>query len=144
MPTPTPLRSVLHDPDYQRSATPGEIAELADESGEPPTDDPAAVGWDLSMGCRINAGRDPDGHLRIEVMLGCDYDGSGKVRRTCTQEQLVMHAWHLLLLAQDEIAREPNGHGNLGGELARVTSCLAELLAASSVEIRRHDNQEGK
>jgi hypothetical protein len=96
------MRPVSADPDFKPAATPEEIAELADTSGCSPEPDPAHAGWDLSMGARLNYGRDPNGQLCADLQLGPDYDGSGVIRRAVTTEQLVAHAQHLLQIAYAE------------------------------------------
>jgi len=97
------MRAVNGDPDYKPATTPEEIQEPANEFGCLPQEDPAHAGWDLSMGARINYGRDPNGQLCVDLHLGPDYDGSGIVRRAVTPNQLVQHAMHLLQVVRGEI-----------------------------------------
>lgn len=100
---PTSPRLTYGQPDFKPAATPDEIADLAQESGCPPEDDPASAGWDISYGCRLNYGHSPDGPLVVDIQLGPDYDGTGVIRRTVTPEQLVEHAQYLLAVADAEI-----------------------------------------
>ncbi len=91
--------------------TPGETTVLRPVYGSPgqPCDDycePAcvhhapSVGWDLSVGSRIDVGPvdTADNRLVMSLHLGPDYDGSGVVRREVTPEQVAAYARQLLAL----------------------------------------------
>lgn len=97
----TSTKPVYGQPDYLPAATTEEIQQLAEEPWR--QQHHALAGWDISMGCRINYGRDPGGELVIDLQLGPDYNDSGVVRRTITPEHLVQHARHLLRVAREEI-----------------------------------------
>lgn len=134
-PTST-TRPVCGQPDFKPAATDEEIASIAEESGCPPEPDPANAGWDISMGCRINYGREPDGPLVIDIQLGPDYDGSGIIRRAVTPEQLVRHAQHLLRVARDELVADKT--------VVMAAIFAAEAAITSCEATNRHLDMAGK
>jgi hypothetical protein len=129
-------RPVYGDPEFRRAATAEEIAALAEESGCPPEPDPARAGWDLTFGCRLNAGRDLGGALVVDVHLS-DYDGTGAIRRTVTPDQLLSHAAHLARVAADELGAirdQPAGPFTTVGRLLDSTIANLENVASATKE----------
>jgi hypothetical protein len=73
-----PLRPTLGDP---------EVVYEPDEEGQPIPCTPT-VGWDISFGCRLNFGWDPDGQLAITVSISDEVQKNGIAKRKITSKQL--------------------------------------------------------
>lgn len=68
------------------SGNPEVVYEL-DEEGQPIPCTPT-VGWDISFGCRLNFGWDPDGQLAVTVSISDDVQKNGIAKRKITSKQL--------------------------------------------------------
>lgn len=77
-----------------------ELVRDPDDDGEPAIGW-LAVGWDVSFGCRMNFGPDPDGSLRVSVHVSDAAKRDGVAVTPTTPESLRLLASHLLAVADE-------------------------------------------